>query len=885
MDASDALGLRSMAVTAVAQGWLDGGAVWDAALRFARDGEHATPAELFGAGLTPQRLAALAPAGSPTIAVQATTLVHSTPLDDGVAPSEADANDGRRYVLGDELGTGGSGRVVAARDREIGRTIALKTLKSGVDAGKSELRRFLQEARVTGQLEHPSVIPVYDLGALADGQPFYTMRVVERRSLREVLREPAPRREWPLTRLAAMFVQVCRAMSYAHARGVVHRDLKPENILLGDYGEVYVADWGIAKVVGEAEIDLVRSPSDLTAAEGTAAGSYLGTPGYMAPEQTRGEWGSLDHRADLFALGVILYEIVAGRHPFDRPTPIATIFASLESEPPRPREVAPSCPLVLEDLCLALLAKQREDRPPSADAVAAEVEAFLEGAKEKARRREEARTLVARAEEPVGRYRALSTDRERLAREAGALARDVKGWEPIEQKRPAWELEDRAVEADAEQARALASAIELYSAALGRDPESAEARRGLADLYWSQAQRAEHERREPTRIYYESLVRDCDDGRYAAILSADARISLATTPPGAEVVAYRYVEHDRVLRAVEPRSLGTTPIREATLAPGSYLLIVRHASYRAVRYPVSCRRGEHHDAQLNLYTDAEIGEGMIYVPGGPFIIGGDPDAFEPLPRQELVVPDFAIAQFPVTIGEYLELLNDLEARDPAEASRRAFPDDYGGQSGLHKDERGRWVPRYELIIEGAGREFCTPEQVTEVPVVDVSWFDAVAYCAWRSERAGARASAFRLPTEAECEKAARGVDGRFFPWGDRFDPTFAKMKDSRPGFGQLEPVGGFPIDESPYGVRDLAGGTRRWTADIHGELSPAQALAIPEPAAGTPRDALGMRVVRGGGWNLGVQWCRCASRFRVFALGHITSVGVRVAKSLGRVRT
>src|SRR5262249_14372627 len=143
------------------------------------------------------------------------------------------------------------------------------------------------------------------------------------------------------------------------------------------------------------------------------------------------------------------------------------------------------------------------------------------------------------------------------------------------------------------------------------------------------------------------------------------------------------------------------------------------------------------------------------------------------------------------------------------------------------------------------------------------WYDAAAYCRWRSLRDGVF---YRLPRDVEYEKAARGADERLFPWGDHFDPAFCKMTQSRPGFSQIEPAGAFPIDESPYGIRDLAGGMRCWLADIEGEY-PAEALAgEPEPARGSPRDQSGIRAVRGGSWTNAPSFSRSASRYRFFGL-------------------
>src|SRR6185436_5638214 len=160
---------------------------------------------------------------------------------------------GTRYEVGEALGAGGAGKVVKARDREIGRVVALKTLKPGAEEDSAVGNRFRTEARITAQLEHPNIVPVYDLGTLPDGQPYYTMRVVKKQSLQDVLASTELRKQWPLVRLVGAFVQVSRALAYSHSRGVLHRDIKPENILLGDFGEVYLADWGNSKTVSSPD--------------------------------------------------------------------------------------------------------------------------------------------------------------------------------------------------------------------------------------------------------------------------------------------------------------------------------------------------------------------------------------------------------------------------------------------------------------------------------------------------------------------------------------------------------------------------------------------------------------------------------------------------------
>jgi eukaryotic-like serine/threonine-protein kinase len=897
--------VRTIALKAAARGWLGPEGVWEAAARWHNKAPRVAVDDVFLGLLSRDQLLSL------TEDLYATMV---NPLDEPSFPSEprdgARLSDsleevrlpppgrlpssvpvarpdtlhppgslrGPRYNIGEMLGRGAVGKVVAALDREIGRVVAIKTLNQGPGAEPHVVRRFVEEGRITAQLEHPNIVPVYDLGGMADGQPFYTMRVVKKQSMRDALHRQDLRKTWPLVRLLGAFLQVSRALGYAHSRGVLHRDIKPENILLGDFGEVYLADWGLARVVTGSPLE-GNAVATLVSSLARMPSQIHGTPGYIAPEILRQQWDGADPRADLFALGVVLYEILAGEHPFEGDSTAVMLLATAERTPRRPRDLVPSCPLLLEDLCLALLSKDPAGRPASADLVAEEIESYLEGAKEKARRREEARLLCERAKAPVLRYKELEAERLKLSAQARTALKDIKGWEPVDRKRPGWRLEDLAAQAEREEGRALAEAIELYTKALGYDAESQEAHHGLANLYWSQARTAEEERRGASQVYYEALVTEHDVGHYAELLKADATLSLRSNPTGAHVRAYRYVERDRVLIESDERYLGRTPLRGARLNPGSYLVVIEGAGFPPVRYPVLLGRGEHHEGEVNLYREREIGDGFVYVPGGVAIVGGDPEAYEPLPRQTVVVPDFAIARYPVTFREYCAFLDDIEKHSPGEVARRA-PHERRGSEGfvVHKGPDGNWTPD-PVLIEGEARRLFPPEDghLWDVPALLIDWFDAAAYCRWLSARLGADV---RLPTEAEWEKAARGVDGRFYPWGDRFDPTFALMRDSRPFVVQPEPNGTFPIDRSPYGACDMAGGVREWMSDIHGEL-PADVAALDrEPAPDAERAETGWRTVRSGNWTADHRWSRAASRTLQFAALRGTGLGFRVARTL-----
>ena len=471
----------------------------------------------------------------------------------------------------------------------------------------------------------------------------------------------------------------------------------------------------------------------------------------------------------------------------------------------------------------------------------------------------------------------LEERRRKLTKQAGELLKAIEGWQPVEDKHAAWTLEERATEADQEAARALAQAVELYTKALGYDAGCRQAHEGLAELYWSRAQQAEQRRARATQIYYEALVLEHDRGRFEPLINANATLSVRSSPTGATVRILRYREHDRILVAGDAQSLGTTPIEPIELEPARYLLLVQASGYRELRYPLSLGRGVTHEADVNLYTDSELGDGFVLVPQGPVVLGGDPDAIESIPRQEVFVPDFAIAEFPVTLREYCAFLDDLQRSEPDEADKRA-PCNLRNTavSIVMRSEGGVWEP-HDMIIEGEARKLFPPDRFWEIPANMITWFDAQAYCRWRSDHEGAT---IRMPTEAEWEKAARGADRRFYPWGDQFDPTFCLMRESRAFTQQPEPVGTFPMDVSPYGVRDMAGGMREWVADKFGERSASESAAEPEPSEDTTRAESGFRVLRSGCWWAQREYSRAASRGDMYATMRGTALTFRCVKVL-----
>jgi PAS domain S-box-containing protein len=291
--------------------------------------------------------------------------------------------------------TGGIGRIWLAHDRDLGRDVALKELRPERAGDGAFCARFLNEARITGQLEHPGIVPVYEVARRQDDrQPFYTMRFVKGRTLSEAAGAYHRKRragqadalELPL--LLNAFVTVCNTIAYAHSRGVLHRDLKGQNVILGDFGEVVVLDWGLAKQLGRRDGDrpVPPTPDGPSAADSgqTVEGEALGTPAYMAPEQAAGHLDLIDRRTDVYGLGAVLYEILTGQPPFAGPNPAAVLRQVQEEEPPPPRQLWSDVPPALEAVCLRALAKRPEERPAAAAELAQEVQGWQEFERRKA---------------------------------------------------------------------------------------------------------------------------------------------------------------------------------------------------------------------------------------------------------------------------------------------------------------------------------------------------------------------------------------------------------------------------------------------------------------------------------------------------------------------
>ncbi len=290
-----------------------------------------------------------------------------------------------RYSEEGRIARGGMSTILRIRDRILLRDTALKRLDSDLAVRHEQILRFLLEAQVTGQLDHPNIVPIHELGRDAEGSFYFTMKMVEGQNLAERIAEYGERRLEPdrLAELLQIMVKVCEALSFAHSRGVVHRDVKPSNIMVGHYGQVYIMDWGIARLLPLSEdTGGDRRVSVSAMAELDPPGSIIGSPAYMAPEQVEGVHQEIDARTDVFALGATLYQILTGRPPYHGANYYQLLNRVLACDYQPPKEVVGEgvLPPGLTRIVTRAMAPERSDRYPSASAMQRDIELFMRGA-------------------------------------------------------------------------------------------------------------------------------------------------------------------------------------------------------------------------------------------------------------------------------------------------------------------------------------------------------------------------------------------------------------------------------------------------------------------------------------------------------------------------
>ena len=710
------------------------------------------------------------------------------------------------------LGVGGMGEVRLAREAAFDRLVAVKIMSRAAAADADLRRRFLHEAQCMASLDHPAVVPVFRRGELADGRPWYSMRRVRGATLTESFAAETP----PLTTSVAHLLVVAQALGHAHGEGLVHRDVTPNNVLLGPFGEVLLLDWGLA----------VR--------QGTPAERIMGTPGFVAPEQAT--LGAPQTAAvDVFALGRLLARVL-GRVPVASAELHALVAACTRSSP--------------EDRCGVVDVIDGLDR-------------WLSGA------RARQRALALRQDGLPHRQQAVRdrarAERLRSAAQQGLAALPLDA--PPDAKAAWWESLDEAETLQERAEDEHARWLQALHAALAVAPGLPEAHHDLADHHYDRFTEAIARHDTAASARHRRLLAVHDDGRHGEVLSGRREVRLATEPAAALSVR-ALVRRRRRLEVGDEVWQGTAGDAPVELPTGLLLVVAAAPGRPTVRWPLDARGAlrappPSRDAVQRL--PASLGDDEAWVAGGWFRSGGDSFAMEALSRRELWVDPFVMAVHPVTFDDYLGFLDDLWRRGrPEEAWARVPGIDTGGEV----------QPVAERTASGfvvAPRADGVPRRADE-PVTMVTWHDAVAYAAWRAERDGL---GWRLPHDQEWEKAARGTDGRPFPWGEHFEASWCRCVRTLPTPRGAR-IDEHPDDVSVYGVRGLAGNARAWCANpFHLEGPEDGSVIDPGEERGDPS----YRTARGGSWSSEPDLCRSASRFAGRPDRRYTAVGIRLVRS------
>ena len=744
-----------------------------------------------------------------------------------------------------KLGEGGMGVVYRVRDKNLNRTLALKCLRPDLVEIDQSITRFIEEAQFTSQLQHPGIIPVHSYGQLDNGLHYFTMREVQGRTFSHMINELyAPQNKLlsnqSLHRLIEIFKQACSAVAYAHSNGVIHCDLKPSNIMVGSFGEVYVLDWGVAQKVflqsSKSNVSIKIPNSNLN----STFTPMMGTPQYMAPEQASGLISQLSLQTDVFSLGLILFQIITGKIAYGS-DPVDALRRSKEDE----REPLDG-PLPIPDLLQEIYKKATNIEPSqrytNAGELVFELTEWLDGAQKEAK----AQSLVLRASQLLPTAQDLQSQSAQLFAQSQKELEDISKAAPEQQKWSGWETEEKA---EALQLQAQQKEIEytnLLHGALSHFPDHMDAHSLLAQYYEREHQKSElnkdrsrTQRMEGMLLFHTNSLPEQSPNRVRHLnyLKGDGAITITTEIPDVDVEIYRYEEKHRKLEAVFYTHLGTTPIYEYPIPCGSYLIQLKKSGYRTVNYPVHITRLSHWDTippqkdmplAIKMFRSHELKADEIYVPDGWFWTISDLDE-----KKKIWLDGFVIKQFPVTNREYLTFLNELIHEGREKEALYHAPQD---QQGINKRE----VQIYGRNSHGLF--YLKPDLEGDLwdadwPVLMVGWPNALAYAQYYAQPE----KPWRLPFELEWEKAARGTDGRKYPWGDFFDPSRCCNRYSTEQRLLPASIYDFPADQSPYFVRGFAGNCSEWCLDPY-NIHPQQYLESNVPTKSEER------MIRGGSW-------------------------------------
>ncbi|MBI9043579.1 MAG: SUMF1/EgtB/PvdO family nonheme iron enzyme [Anaerolineaceae bacterium] len=612
-----------------------------------------------------------------------------------------------RYHIREQLGEGGMAVVYRAFDTNLERDVAVKFIRTGqigADYQDQMMKRFEREAKALAKFDHPYIIGVYEFGN-DEGVPYLVMQYQPGGTLKDISGKPMDCRE------AAIFTRkLANALNYAHNRKVIHRDVKPANVLITEEGEPKITDFGIAKILDTNQSTVL-----------TRTGMGIGTPEYMAPEQFLGK--NIDGRADIYALGVVLYELVTGRRPYQADTPAAVMIKQTTEALPSPLEFNPLVGEELENVIVKALAKEAEHRYQSMGEFSKALQGLLHGKKS---------TSVPVL--PTETYEEIVVD-------------------IVEETEP----EDFGLDDTPSEELVFETQPDLIAASREEQPQIEIVEEGLA---------AVPKRRISKRAW----------GIGAALVAGIILIGILVGLIG------KGLEGEGLLAGLASPTVTQTSTATVTHTP------------EETATPPNTATPEF---RIGL-TQVSPNDGMVLlaVPAGEFEMGSNEYNNEK-PIHTVYLDDFWIDQTEVTNGMYEKCVQAGACFKP------------GGSA-------------YEY------------SSYSNHPVVHVDWQSAQDYCEWAGRR---------LPTEAEWEKAARGTDGRTYPWGEGIDSSLLNYEWN---VGDATEVGSYPEGASPYGALDMAGNVYEWVLDWYDRdyYSSSPSENPQGPSTGE------YRVLRGGSWNL-----------------------------------
>jgi eukaryotic-like serine/threonine-protein kinase len=765
-----------------------------------------------------------------------------------------------RYTHIKTIGLGGVGAVLSAYEPELNREVAIKILRPDFRNKADSLKRFVREARATAHIEHPNIVPVHQLGVFSDNGVFFSMKKVEGRNLRSVIRKLSEGnqdflKKYTLRQLLQIFVSIGNGVAYAHSKGVIHRDLKPANIMLGDYGEVMVMDWGLVKYHAEKDdsreewhVDL--DPDFSTVGHGdamsTIQGSVSGTPAYMAPEQAGGHNEEVDEQTDIYSLGATLYSMLTWETaPFESPMTTNQVLNSVVNGTfKRPRKRAPKRKISreLEAVCLKAMSRKKNERYKSAEKMVRDIKDYLEGYSVSAYRASWARrffkTIRRRPLIPSATIVAIFTflgvlgilhyeNKSRVSNLKNFAEYSIgqgdnyylnalKAYQKLqeEHKKPAdetsygninnlfaefnrYKLEFNSNYSVA--AQFLFQAEDLGGRSPGINKELLKVLKQQLNFslitgnYEETRGLVKQLRLRRHSVFGEIIGSDNKIYEQIKMIIRDqGMIKVNSTPDGVYVFYQNFNDEGTAKTEKNKMFLGKTPF-EAKVPTGSYLLLPDGKNMGKIKYPVQVLCGQINSVRISV--PANIPKGMSYVPEGYFYAGNRKDLSQ---MQKIFLPSYFINSDEVTLGEYLEFWKSLKSS----ADKKHYQAHYLFSNGDFEylpiwDESGKLRKGFKK----------------NMPVVGITGKAAEAYCAWLSKKLG---SPVRLPTNLEWEKAARGVDGRMFTWGNTHDEDAALCWDNKAAkekYPIAAPVCSFPKDVSIYGVKDLIGNVHEFTTE------------------------------------------------------------------------